>query len=131
MCILKQLSSLRSGHRRLTGSPTRETQHSRNQHSQIGASSISLRSSSTDKNESNRKINKVNVKYVNVVTDHTFWMPYHMLENLFIGYLLQIKYLHAILTNSRLLIIDTVVFTEDKRGGNITKDHKASTGESC
>ncbi|XP_029682197.1 arginine-glutamic acid dipeptide repeats protein isoform X3 [Takifugu rubripes] len=52
------LSSLRSGHRRLTGSPTRETQHSRNQHSQIGTSSISLRSSSTDKNESNRKTNK-------------------------------------------------------------------------
>lgn len=66
ICILKQLSSLRSGHRRLTGSPTRETQHSRNQHSQIGASSISLRSSSTDKNESNRKTNKVN-QYVLVL----------------------------------------------------------------
>lgn len=68
MCVLKQLSSLRSGHRRLTGSPTRETQHSRNQHSQIGTSSISLRSSSTDKNESNRKTNKVNMIYLYVVT---------------------------------------------------------------
>lgn len=58
-------------------------------------------------------------------------MPYYMLENLFIGYLLQIKCIHATLTNVRLLIIKTVVFTEDKRGGNITKDHKTSTGESC
>ncbi|XP_070695629.1 arginine-glutamic acid dipeptide repeats protein isoform X3 [Pempheris klunzingeri] len=52
-----QLSSLRSGHRRLTGSPTSEDQQSSNQPSLSGATS--LRSSSTDnKNESSRKTNK-------------------------------------------------------------------------
>ncbi|XP_070695637.1 arginine-glutamic acid dipeptide repeats protein isoform X4 [Pempheris klunzingeri] len=51
------LSSLRSGHRRLTGSPTSEDQQSSNQPSLSGATS--LRSSSTDnKNESSRKTNK-------------------------------------------------------------------------
>lgn len=59
---LQQLSSLRSGHRRLTGSPTNEDQPSRGQASMSGTSSISLRSSSTDnKNESNRKKNKVSI----------------------------------------------------------------------
>ncbi|TMS19446.1 Arginine-glutamic acid dipeptide repeats protein [Larimichthys crocea] len=52
-----QLSSLRSGHRRLTGSPTSEDQQSSSQPSPSGAAS--LRSSSTDnKNESSRKTNK-------------------------------------------------------------------------
>ena len=56
---LKQLSSLRSGHRRLTSSPTREDQQSRSQPSPSGTS-ISLRSSSTDnRNESSKKTNKV------------------------------------------------------------------------
>ncbi|XP_029287094.1 arginine-glutamic acid dipeptide repeats protein isoform X2 [Cottoperca gobio] len=52
------LSSLRSGHRRLTGSPTSEEQSS-SQPSPGGATSNSLRSSSTDnKNESSKKTNK-------------------------------------------------------------------------
>nr|XP_046239580.1 arginine-glutamic acid dipeptide repeats protein isoform X2 [Scatophagus argus] len=50
------LSSLRSGHRRLTGSPTSEDQQSSSQPSPSGAA---LRSSSSDnKNESSRKTNK-------------------------------------------------------------------------
>nr|XP_019957181.1 PREDICTED: arginine-glutamic acid dipeptide repeats protein-like isoform X1 [Paralichthys olivaceus] len=54
-----QLSSLRSGHRRLTGSPTSEDQQSSNQPSPSGVTSIALRSSSTDnKNESTRRTNK-------------------------------------------------------------------------
>uniref|UniRef100_A0A3Q0SB66 Arginine-glutamic acid dipeptide (RE) repeats b n=1 Tax=Amphilophus citrinellus TaxID=61819 RepID=A0A3Q0SB66_AMPCI len=54
-----QLSSLRSGHRRLTGSPTSEDQHSSNQPSPSGSISSSLRSSSTDnKTESTKKTNK-------------------------------------------------------------------------
>ncbi|XP_039653728.1 arginine-glutamic acid dipeptide repeats protein isoform X2 [Perca fluviatilis] len=53
------LSTLRSGHRRLTGSPTSEDQQSSSQPSPSGASSNSLRSSSTDnKNESSKKTNK-------------------------------------------------------------------------
>uniref|UniRef100_A0A3Q3XI08 Arginine-glutamic acid dipeptide repeats protein n=1 Tax=Mola mola TaxID=94237 RepID=A0A3Q3XI08_MOLML len=57
-----QLSSLRSGHRRLTSSPTREDQQSRSQPSPSGTS-ISLRSSSTDnKNESSKKTNKQKIK---------------------------------------------------------------------
>ncbi|XP_047438882.1 arginine-glutamic acid dipeptide repeats protein isoform X2 [Mugil cephalus] len=53
------LSSLRSGHRRLTGSPTSEDQQSSNQPSPSGSISSSLRSSSTDnKNESTKKTNK-------------------------------------------------------------------------
>ncbi|KAM9361474.1 arginine-glutamic acid dipeptide repeats protein [Symphorus nematophorus] len=51
-----QLSSLRSGHRRLTGSPTSEDQQSS---SQLSPSGATLRSSSIDnKNESGRKTNK-------------------------------------------------------------------------
>ncbi|XP_053171909.1 arginine-glutamic acid dipeptide repeats protein isoform X1 [Scomber japonicus] len=54
-----QLSSLRSGHRRLTGSPTSEDQQSSSQTSPSGAVSHSLRTSSTDsKNESTKKTNK-------------------------------------------------------------------------
>ncbi|XP_061583209.1 arginine-glutamic acid dipeptide repeats protein isoform X1 [Cololabis saira] len=54
-----QLSSLRSGHRRLTGSPTSEDQLSSNQPSPTGAVSHSLRSSFTDnKNDSIKKTNK-------------------------------------------------------------------------
>ncbi|XP_031587289.1 arginine-glutamic acid dipeptide repeats protein isoform X1 [Oreochromis aureus] len=54
-----QLSSLRSGHRRLTGSPTSEDQQSSNQPSPSGSISNSLRSSSTDtKNDSTKKTNK-------------------------------------------------------------------------
>ncbi|KAI9515147.1 hypothetical protein NQZ68_028013 [Dissostichus eleginoides] len=53
------LSSLRSGHRRLTGSPTSEDQQSSSQPSPSGPTSNSLRSSSTDnKNESSKKTNK-------------------------------------------------------------------------
>ncbi|XP_041836385.1 arginine-glutamic acid dipeptide repeats protein isoform X3 [Melanotaenia boesemani] len=53
------LSSLRSGHRRLTGSPTREDQQSCNQPSLSGAISNSLRSSSMDnKNDSTKRTNK-------------------------------------------------------------------------
>uniref|UniRef100_A0A3B5AMM9 Arginine-glutamic acid dipeptide repeats protein-like n=1 Tax=Stegastes partitus TaxID=144197 RepID=A0A3B5AMM9_9TELE len=53
------LSSLRSGHRRLTGSPTSEDQQSSNQPSPSGGISNSLRSSSTDnKNDSTKKTNK-------------------------------------------------------------------------
>lgn len=53
------LSSLRSGHRRLTGSPTSEDQQSSNQPSPTGGISNSLRSSSTDnKNDSTKKTNK-------------------------------------------------------------------------
>ncbi|XP_022602540.1 arginine-glutamic acid dipeptide repeats protein-like isoform X2 [Seriola dumerili] len=53
------LSSLRSGHRRLTGSPTSEDQQSSNQPSPSGVTSNSLRSSSTDnKNESTKRTNK-------------------------------------------------------------------------
>nr|XP_061813877.1 arginine-glutamic acid dipeptide repeats protein-like [Nerophis lumbriciformis] len=49
-----QLSSLRSGHRRLTGSPTSEDQHSTTQNSQTGT-----RASTTDsKNDSTKKNNK-------------------------------------------------------------------------
>ncbi|XP_032369833.1 arginine-glutamic acid dipeptide repeats protein isoform X4 [Etheostoma spectabile] len=52
------LSTLRSGHRRLTGSPTSEDQQS-SMPSLCGATSNSLRSSSTDnKNESSKKTNK-------------------------------------------------------------------------
>ncbi|TNN84347.1 Arginine-glutamic acid dipeptide repeats protein [Liparis tanakae] len=51
-----QLSSLRSGHRRLTGSPTSEDHQSSSQPSPSVATSNSLRSSSTDiKNESSKK----------------------------------------------------------------------------
>ncbi|CAN9511789.1 unnamed protein product [Ophioblennius macclurei] len=54
-----QLSSLRSGHRRLTGSPTSEDQQSSNQPSPSGPISSSLRSSSVDnKNDSTKKTNK-------------------------------------------------------------------------
>ncbi|XP_023117961.2 arginine-glutamic acid dipeptide repeats protein isoform X1 [Amphiprion ocellaris] len=54
-----QLSSLRSGHRRLTGSPTSEDQQSSNQPSPTGGISNSLRSSSTDnRNDSTKKTNK-------------------------------------------------------------------------
>ncbi|XP_078104740.1 arginine-glutamic acid dipeptide repeats protein isoform X3 [Sander vitreus] len=54
-----QLSTLRSGHRRLTGSPTSEDQQSSSQPSPSGATSNSLRSSSTDnKIESSKKTNK-------------------------------------------------------------------------
>ncbi|XP_068999925.1 LOW QUALITY PROTEIN: arginine-glutamic acid dipeptide repeats protein [Embiotoca jacksoni] len=54
-----QLSTLRSGHRRLTGSPAGEDQQSSNQPSPSGTISISLRSSSTDnKNDSTKKTNK-------------------------------------------------------------------------
>ncbi|XP_026162759.1 arginine-glutamic acid dipeptide repeats protein isoform X2 [Mastacembelus armatus] len=53
------LPSLRSGHRRLTGSPTTEDQRSSNQPSSSGVTSNSLRSSSVDnKNESNKRANK-------------------------------------------------------------------------
>ncbi|XP_071349619.1 arginine-glutamic acid dipeptide repeats protein isoform X2 [Trachinotus anak] len=53
------LSSLRSGHRRLTGSPTSEDQQSSNQPSPSGVTSNSLRSFSTDnKNESTKRTNK-------------------------------------------------------------------------
>ncbi|XP_078104742.1 arginine-glutamic acid dipeptide repeats protein isoform X4 [Sander vitreus] len=53
------LSTLRSGHRRLTGSPTSEDQQSSSQPSPSGATSNSLRSSSTDnKIESSKKTNK-------------------------------------------------------------------------
>ncbi|XP_035488736.1 arginine-glutamic acid dipeptide repeats protein isoform X2 [Scophthalmus maximus] len=53
------LSSLRSGHRRLTGSPTSEDQQSSNQPSPSGVTSTSLRSSSTDnKSESTKRSNK-------------------------------------------------------------------------
>ncbi|XP_077581970.1 arginine-glutamic acid dipeptide repeats protein isoform X2 [Stigmatopora nigra] len=49
-----QLSSLRSGHRRLTGSPTNEEQHSTTQNTQTGT-----RASTTDtKNDSTKKNNK-------------------------------------------------------------------------
>ncbi|KAM9410368.1 arginine-glutamic acid dipeptide repeats protein isoform 2-T2 [Pholidichthys leucotaenia] len=54
-----QLSSLRSGHRRLTGSPTSEEQQPSNHPAPNGSISSSLRSSSTDnKNESTKKPNK-------------------------------------------------------------------------
>ncbi|XP_040014959.1 arginine-glutamic acid dipeptide repeats protein [Xiphias gladius] len=54
-----QLSSLRSGHRRLTGSPTSEDQQSSNQPSPSGVTSNSLRSSFTDnKNESTKRTTK-------------------------------------------------------------------------
>ncbi|KAM4588369.1 arginine-glutamic acid dipeptide repeats protein [Odontesthes bonariensis] len=54
-----QLSSLRSGHRRLTGSPTREDQQSNTHPSLSGAISSSLRSSSADnRNDSTKKTNK-------------------------------------------------------------------------
>ncbi|XP_077459329.1 arginine-glutamic acid dipeptide repeats protein isoform X3 [Stigmatopora argus] len=50
----QQLSSLRSGHRRLTGSPTNEEQHSTTQNTQTGT-----RASTTDsKNDSTKKNNK-------------------------------------------------------------------------
>ncbi|XP_045884391.1 arginine-glutamic acid dipeptide repeats protein isoform X2 [Micropterus dolomieu] len=53
------LSSLRSGHRRVTGSPTSEDQQSSSQTSPSGAICNSLRSSSTDnKNESSKRTNK-------------------------------------------------------------------------
>ncbi|XP_028262442.1 arginine-glutamic acid dipeptide repeats protein isoform X2 [Parambassis ranga] len=53
------LSSLRSGHRRLTGSPNSEDQQSSNQPSLSGRISNSLRSSSTDnKSDTTRKTNK-------------------------------------------------------------------------
>ncbi|XP_071768764.2 arginine-glutamic acid dipeptide repeats protein isoform X1 [Centroberyx gerrardi] len=55
------LSSLRSGHKRLTGSPTSEDQQSSSQPSPSGASSMSnaSRTSSTDsKNDSTKKSNK-------------------------------------------------------------------------
>ncbi|XP_076012737.1 arginine-glutamic acid dipeptide repeats protein isoform X2 [Genypterus blacodes] len=55
------LSSLRSGHKRLTGSPTREDQQSSSQPSPSGASTMSnvSRTSSTDsKNDSTKKSNK-------------------------------------------------------------------------
>nr|XP_020453702.1 arginine-glutamic acid dipeptide repeats protein-like isoform X2 [Monopterus albus] len=53
------LSSLRSGHRRLTGSPTSEDQRFSNQPSPSGVTLNSLRSSSTDnKNESKKRTNK-------------------------------------------------------------------------
>ncbi|XP_031707044.1 arginine-glutamic acid dipeptide repeats protein isoform X3 [Anarrhichthys ocellatus] len=55
----EQLSSLRSGHRRLTGSPTSEDHQSSSQPSPSVTTSNSLRSSSTDiKNESSKKTNK-------------------------------------------------------------------------
>lgn len=57
-----QLSSLRSGHRRLTGSPTSEEQQSSSQPSPSGASSVSntSRTSSTDsKSDSTKRSNKV------------------------------------------------------------------------
>ena len=57
-----QLSSLRSGHRRLTGSPTSEEQQSSSQPSPSGASSVSnaSRTSSTDsKSDSTKRPNKV------------------------------------------------------------------------
>lgn len=58
--FLKQLSSLRSGHRRLTGSPTSEDQLSSNQPSPSGAISHCLRSSFIDnKNDSTKKTNRV------------------------------------------------------------------------
>ncbi|KAK9528954.1 hypothetical protein VZT92_013080 [Zoarces viviparus] len=54
-----QLSSLRSGHRRLTGSPNTEDHQSSSQPSPSVTTSNSLRSSSTDiKNESSKKTNK-------------------------------------------------------------------------
>ncbi|KAM9759221.1 arginine-glutamic acid dipeptide repeats protein isoform 2-T2 [Menidia menidia] len=53
-----QLSSLRSGHRRLTGSQTREDQQSNNHSSLGGAISTSLRSSSADKNNSTKRTNR-------------------------------------------------------------------------
>ncbi|XP_077384541.1 arginine-glutamic acid dipeptide repeats protein isoform X3 [Festucalex cinctus] len=49
-----QLSSLRSGHRRLTGSPTSEDQQSTNQNSQTGTRASTVES----KNESTKKNNK-------------------------------------------------------------------------
>ncbi|XP_077429079.1 arginine-glutamic acid dipeptide repeats protein isoform X1 [Vanacampus margaritifer] len=49
-----QLSSLRSGHRRLTGSPTSEDQQSTNQNSQTGTRASTIES----KNESTKKNNK-------------------------------------------------------------------------
>ncbi|XP_067359300.1 arginine-glutamic acid dipeptide repeats protein isoform X1 [Channa argus] len=52
-----QLSSLRSGHRRLTGSPS-ENQRSGNQPSPSGVTSNSLRSCSIDKSESTKRTNK-------------------------------------------------------------------------
>ncbi|XP_068568225.1 arginine-glutamic acid dipeptide repeats protein [Cebidichthys violaceus] len=59
MLFLQQLSSLRSGHRRLTGSPTSEDHQSSSQPSPSVTTSNSLRSSSTDiKNESSKKTNK-------------------------------------------------------------------------
>ncbi|XP_075966911.1 arginine-glutamic acid dipeptide repeats protein isoform X4 [Anarhichas minor] len=55
----EELSSLRSGHRRLTGSPTSEDHQSSSQPSPSVTASNSLRSSSTDiKNESSKKTNK-------------------------------------------------------------------------
>lgn len=63
--FLKQLSSLRSGHRRLTGSPTSEDQQSSSQPSPSGVTSNSLRSSSMDnKSESNKRTNKVNTHII-------------------------------------------------------------------
>ncbi|KAL6112074.1 rere [Pungitius sinensis] len=54
-----QLSTLRSGHRRLTGSPTNEDHQSSSQLSLSVTTSNSLRSSSTDtKNEPSKKTNK-------------------------------------------------------------------------
>nr|XP_043879915.1 arginine-glutamic acid dipeptide repeats protein isoform X2 [Solea senegalensis] len=54
-----QLSSLRSGHRRLTGSPTSEDQQSSNQPSPSGVTSSSLRSSSIDnKNEATKRTSR-------------------------------------------------------------------------
>ncbi|XP_026204010.1 arginine-glutamic acid dipeptide repeats protein isoform X2 [Anabas testudineus] len=53
------LSSLRSGHRRLTGSPTSEDQRSNNQPSPSGVTSNSLRSSSMDnKSDTSKRANK-------------------------------------------------------------------------
>uniref|UniRef100_A0A8C2Z8I2 Arginine-glutamic acid dipeptide (RE) repeats b n=1 Tax=Cyclopterus lumpus TaxID=8103 RepID=A0A8C2Z8I2_CYCLU len=58
------LSSLRSGHRRLTGSPTSEDHQSSSQPSPSVTTSNSLRSSSTDiKNESSKKANKLSVRW--------------------------------------------------------------------
>lgn len=56
LTILQQLSSLRSGHRRITGSPTNDDQNT--------GSQSSVRASAVDnKNDSTKKTNKVNSTY--------------------------------------------------------------------